>query len=153
MPGLAVMNELRTDHFGPGRAWSGRLKYVQNCESVIIAHKLNWIQHYQHLLVPGGELQNFVQVERDWSDLSATMEHLLVHPEESTRIIQNSVRIFRDRYLTPAAEACYWRKLVRGWAGISFHPEFYTGTAIDQKWRGVPLESFDIMHKLKWDPH
>lgn len=135
-----------------GRAWSGRLKYVQNCESVIVVHKLEWIQHYQHLLVAEGATQNFVQVERDFSDLPEKMEHLTTHMEESRRIAQNSARTFRDRYLTPAAEACYWRKLVSGWGQVSFQPEFYTGVGASRKWRGVPFESYAIMRKLEWEP-
>jgi hypothetical protein len=135
-----------------GRAWSGRLKFVQNCNSVIVAHKLEWIQHYQHLLVSEDEAQNFVQVKRDFSDLPGKMEYLVNHVDEAARIAQNSVRLFRDRYLTPAAEACYWRKLVAGWGQVSFQPEFYTGSGPDRKWRGVPFESFALMRKLQWDP-
>jgi hypothetical protein len=119
---------------------------------VIIAHKMEWIQHYQHLLIPEGETQNFVQVERDFTDLPEKMEHLLAHPEEAERIAQNSARTFRDRYLTPAAEACYWRRLIRGWGQVSFAPAFYTGSGADRRWRGVPFESFAIMRKLEWEP-
>lgn len=137
-----------------GRAWSGRLKYVQNCESVIVAHDLEWIQHHQHLLVSEGPAQNYVLVRRDFTDLPDKIEYLTTHPEEAERIAKNSARMFRDRYITPAAEACYWRRLVEGWGKVAWEPKFYkdNGEAKERNWRGVPFESFAIMRTLEWDP-
>lgn len=40
-----------------GNSWSGRLRYLQNCESVPIIHKLNYIFHYQPLLKDSGPHQ------------------------------------------------------------------------------------------------
>lgn len=127
-----------------GNSYSGRLKYLQNCRSVVVAHKLEWIQHHHHLLVASGPHQNFVEVERDWSDLEAAMRHLLRDDAEARRIADNSVRMFRERYLTSAAEACYWRKLIVGWAAASdfeVHP------------RGVPVESFFLLRTVDWEAH
>jgi hypothetical protein len=75
------------------------------------------------------------------------MKMLLGNPKKAKQIADNSARIFRDRYLTPAAQACYWRKLFRAWASISFEPELYeTVTDHDgrsrQKLRGTPFETF-----------
>jgi len=136
-----------------GRAWSGRLKYVQNCQSVIVAHDLEWIQHHQHLLKSSGESQNYVLVRRDFTDLPEKMEYLIAHPEEAERIARSSARTFRDRYVTPAAEACYWRKLVKGWGEVAWEPEFYKDVVAPKQrnWRGVPFESFAIMRTLEWD--
>ena len=108
-----------------GRSYSGSLKYRQICRSVIVSHKLQWIQHYHYLLRSNGTNQNFVEVERDFSDLETTMNDLLTHPEEARRISDNSVKMFRERYLTPAAEACYWRTLIQSWSEVSFSPELY----------------------------
>jgi hypothetical protein len=83
---------------------------------VIIAHKLQFIQHYHYLLSSSGPDQNYVEVERDFSDLPQKIEQLLQQPEEAHRIADNNVKVFRERYLTLAAEACYWRALWRGWA-------------------------------------
>lgn len=47
------------------------------------------------------------------------MHNLLQDPEAAERIADNNVRTFRERYLTPAAEACYWRALWEGWATVS----------------------------------
>ncbi|KAF2804811.1 uncharacterized protein BDZ99DRAFT_143533 [Mytilinidion resinicola] len=108
-----------------GRTYSGRLKYILNCHSVSVVHKLQWEENFHHLLVAEGPQQNYIQVERDFSDLQQKIEHYLAHPDEARRIADNSVRVFRDRYLTPAAQACYWRKLFAAWRSVSFEPEFY----------------------------
>ena len=137
-----------------GNSYSGRLKYLQNCRSVIVAHPLEWRQHFSPLLDarPGPD-QNYVEVRRDFSDLEATIAELERDGARAKRIADNSVRVFRDRYLSPAAEACYWRRLVRKWAEISFVPDFYQDTAEGRKWRGVPLESYILERRLEWDPY
>jgi len=67
----------------------------------------------------------------------------LSHPEEAQRIADNSVRTFRERYLTPAAEACYWRALIRGWGSISFESELYEPNGEGgRKQRGDRFESY-----------
>ncbi len=35
--------------FPEGMTYSGRLRYLQNCRSVIITHEPRWIQHWTHL--------------------------------------------------------------------------------------------------------
>ncbi|KAE8396829.1 hypothetical protein BDV37DRAFT_289942 [Aspergillus pseudonomiae] len=101
------------------RAYSASLKYRQACRSVVVAHKLQYIQHHHHLLVASGPEQNYMEVERDFSDLPKRMDELLENPDKAERIANNSVKYFRERYLTPAAEACYWRSLWEGWAEVS----------------------------------
>ncbi|KAJ0413529.1 glycosyl transferase family 90-domain-containing protein [Aspergillus carlsbadensis] len=101
-----------------GRSYSASLKYRQACRSVIVAHKLQYIQHHHYLLIPSGASQNYVEVERDFSDLEAKIAPLLTDPARAQAIADNSVRAFRERYLTPAAEACYWRGLWDGYAGV-----------------------------------
>lgn len=84
-----------------------------------MAHQLQYIQHHHYLLVSSGPEQNYVEVERDFSDLPKRMDELLENPDKAERIANNSVKTFRERYLTPAAEACYWRALWEGWAEVS----------------------------------
>ncbi|KIM94381.1 hypothetical protein OIDMADRAFT_135960 [Oidiodendron maius Zn] len=140
-----------------GRSYSGSLKYRQLCHSVIIIHKMQWIQHHHYLLVANGPQQNFVEVERDFSDLAAKMGYLISHPEETKRIADNSIRTFRERYFAPAAEACYWRALIRGWAASSFQPEvFVSSPEGDLRPRGMPFETFALLEsqkqiEFKWD--
>lgn len=87
---------------------------------MILIRKLQWIQYHHYLLVANGTLQNFVEFERDFSDLETQMEYLIANPEEAKRIADNNVKTFRERYFVPAAEAYYWCALVRGWAVTSF---------------------------------
>jgi hypothetical protein len=106
---------------------------------------MQWIQHHHYLFVANGKDQNYVEVERDFSDLERVMEHLLAHPEEAQRIANNSVRTFRERYLTVAAEACYWRALIQGWASVSFKPEIYERSPdgeLSERPRGMRFENF-----------
>ncbi|MCJ1334818.1 hypothetical protein MMC09_000083 [Bachmanniomyces sp. S44760] len=132
-----------------GRSYSAGLKYRQACRSVIVAHKLQWIQNHHYLMVADGPHQNFVEVERDFSDLESKIEALLANQEEAKRIADNSVKVFRERYLTPAAEACYWRELFRGWAEVSFVPELYEDVTMAKKnkkrMRGLRHETFILL--------
>ena len=45
--------------------------------------------------------------------------------EETKQIIANSVQLFRERYVTPAAEACYWRELFKRYREVSYEPEAF----------------------------
>ncbi|MCJ1286564.1 hypothetical protein MMC26_005910 [Xylographa opegraphella] len=127
-----------------GRSYSAALKYRQACRSVVVIHKMQWIQHHHYLLVSNGTQQNFVEVERDFSDLESKIAYLLQHPDEARRIADNGVKVFRERYLTAAAEACYWRALIRGWAEVSFEPELYEMDELSgqARARGLRIESF-----------
>ncbi|KAI9831932.1 MAG: hypothetical protein M1819_004654 [Sarea resinae] len=137
-----------------GNSYSGRLKYLQNCRSVIVAHDMDWLQHQSPLMASSGPGQNYVKVRRDFEDLEASIQALLKDDKKAEKIAENNVRTFRERYLTPAAEVCYWRRLIQGWANVSFEPRFYDvapdGT---KKWRGVPFESYALEGRLEWDPY
>lgn len=136
-----------------GNTYSGRLKYLLNCESVLVSHELKWIEHFHHLLEADGEGQNYVLVERDFSDLERQVESLLTPNgiPKAEAIAANAREMFRERYLSPAAEACYWRQMVRGWAEVQgFETEFWREfqaekgekKALKRKPRGVPFESY-----------
>ncbi|KAK2789842.1 hypothetical protein FQN53_001205 [Emmonsiellopsis sp. PD_33] len=128
-----------------GRAFSSSLKYRQACHSVVVAHKLQYIQHHHYLLQAQGPHQNYVEVERDFSDLPGKMEELLRQDDQTKRIADNNVKTFRERYLTKAAEACYWRELLYGWVEVFSHggmPAVPSGEAVE---RGVRYESFILL--------
>lgn len=130
-----------------GRSWSGRGKYLLNCRSVFVSHALVWREAHHAALVPlgsGSPDANYVEVARDFSDLEAKIEFLLDHPDVAERIADNAVRTFRDRYLTPAAEACYWRRLIRRYADVcDFEPSLYVESRRgERELRGVPFESW-----------
>lgn len=136
-----------------GNSYSGRLKYIQNCRSVILMHDMEWFTHHTHLMKADGDDQNYVQVKRDFDDLEEVVEALRKNDTMAQKIADESVKTFRERYLTPAAEACYWRRLIRTWADISFEPEFWEVKDGKRKWRGLPVESFVLERRLKWDPY
>jgi hypothetical protein len=108
-----------------GGSYSGRLKFLLNCDSLTIIHDLAWRTYFVHLLVDDGPGQNFVAVERDFSDLEEKVEYFLEHPEEAETIVGNAVATFRDRYLAPAAQSCYIRKLIQGYSTVADTPEVY----------------------------
>ena len=108
-----------------GRSWSGRLKYLLNCDSVTMIHDREWTAHYYSLLVPDGPKQNFVPVKRDFSDLKKKVQYYLKNTYEAQKVADNAVATFRDRYLTLAAETCYWRRLIHGWRDVAYEPEIY----------------------------
>lgn len=107
-------------------------------------HKRTWIEPHHALLVADGPKQNFVEVAEDFSDLEKKVTDLLADPARAKTIAQNGVDTFRDRYLTPASQACYWRELFRGWASVSFEPELWGVDKEDGRRtiRGVPFETF-----------
>jgi hypothetical protein len=131
-----------------GNSYSGRAKHLLNCNSVSIVHKPEWWEPHTHLFEASGPGQNFILVERNFTDLDAKISHLIANPAEAKRIAANSVTIFRDRYLTPAAQACYWRRMLNSWAKLSFEPDlYYTTTETSngkpmKKLRGTPYETF-----------
>ena len=143
-----------------GNSYSGRLKYLQNCRSVIFAPKMEWIQHYTPLMLNHGKHQNFMEVARDLSDLESAVLQLRKDEKKALRIANNNIKMFRERYLSPAAQACYWRALIRGWAEVSFEPSPWmetmgNGTAGSSRrvWRGVSLESYVLERRMEWDPY
>lgn len=147
-----------------GNTYSGRLKFLLNCHSVLLSHQLRWIEHFHHLLRPSGPAQNYVLTKRDFSDLPKKMRSLL-KPSNflSTRKIADNARAtFRERYLTPAAEACYWRSLIRAWAGVqTFEVQGWKEKMVEdpttgrmkvkRTMRGAPFEAYAIMEEVEWE--
>lgn len=137
--------------FPEGITYSGRLRYLQNCKSVIVTHEPRWIQHWTHLYNPDPESpdQNIVfvpeyhgdkpgvevedergQAFRDttWMRLPEVMDELLKDDKRAERIASNQWSFFRERYVSPASAACYWRKAIKKYAGVQQFQVNYTGT-------------------------
>ncbi|CAK7231414.1 hypothetical protein SCUCBS95973_007908 [Sporothrix curviconia] len=147
-----------------GITYSGRLQFLQLCESVLLTPPMAWLQHTTHLVKPvyaqdllGAAKRarasssdrawspyppseaNAVFVAPDWSDLYDTVTWLEAHPDVAQGIALRQRSLFWEQgYLSPAAEACYWRALIQGWATVA--------QTTDEKWakvpRGVPWEVF-----------
>ena len=129
-------------------SWSGGAKYKHNCHSVFVSSGLTWREIYTGALVDSGPEQNWVSVRDDWSNLEETLQNLIANPAQAKMIADNSVRTLRDQYLTPAAEACYWRRLIQGYALVSFEPEFFESD--NKTWRGTPFSSVAVMGMETW---
>lgn len=131
-----------------GRSFSGRGKYLFNCRSVVISHPLAWKEAHHAALVSSGPEANYVEVDGEFADLPRKIDYLIDNPAVAERIADNAVRTFRDRYLTPAAESCYWRELIRQYASAcDFEPVlFSTGRDGKRVARGVSFETWLLMH-------
>lgn len=127
-----------------GRSFSGRGKYLLNCRSVVISHALIWREAHHAALESTGPDANYVEVDREFTDLDRKMRYLLDNPEVAERIANNAVRTLRDRYLTPAAESCYWRELIRQYASVcAFEPDLWEKKGDGRMgMRGEPFESW-----------
>ncbi len=127
--------------FPEGNTYSGRLRYLQNCKTVIVTHPPRWIQHWTHLYNSDWNSpdQNIVYVppalgdaqgvivhdeggkeffDRTWERLNEVMEALLSDDDKARSIAENQWNYFRNRYISPASAACYWRKLIKGFGSV-----------------------------------
>ena len=81
---------------------------------------------------------NIVFVAPDWSDLEDTVLWLEAHPRAAQGIASRQRDLFAGGgYFSPAAEACYWRALVRGWHKVARYDEKEWGGR-----DGIPYETF-----------
>jgi hypothetical protein len=128
-----------------GVTYSGRLHFHQACASVLITPQLTYLQHTSHLLrpinssdllgsaapsahientrnsilptTPNPHEANAIYVAPDWKDLESVIMYLKKNPQLAQEIAQRSrAAVIKKHYLSAAAEMCYWRSLIRGWA-------------------------------------
>lgn len=130
-----------------GRSYSGRGKYLLNCRSVLVSHPLTWKEAHHAAMVADGPEANYLEVDAEYSDLKTKIEFLINNPDVAERIANNSVSTFRDRYLTPAAESCHWRHLIRQYAAVSdIEPALFSKDKHGrEKLRGQPFEDWILM--------
>lgn len=88
------------------------------------ANKKPWIPNQRTLLTwpkqYAPEEANIVFVAPDWSDLGDVVHWLEAHPHIAEGIAARQRDLFvGGGYFSPAAEVCYWRALVKGWAGMA----------------------------------
>jgi hypothetical protein len=90
------------------------------------------------------EEANIVFVAPDWSDLGDTVAWLEEHPEIAEGIARRQRDMFvGGGYFSPAAEACYWRAMVRGWAKVA--------QTEGQGWEdteGITFETFSLTNTV-----
>ncbi|KAK4172797.1 glycosyl transferase family 90-domain-containing protein [Triangularia setosa] len=154
-----------------GISYSGRFQFLQMCRSVVITPPILWMQHTTHLVKPvfSGELTrkkwegtervkgawgkgykaeeaNIVFVKPDWSDLEETVRWLEENQGVAEGIATRQRELFvGGGYFSKAAETCYWRALVRGWAKV-VRPE-----GGEEVWHeeGVTFEEFSLTNSLE----
>ncbi len=84
-------------------------------------------------------------VNPDWSDLEDMIKWLEDNPEIAKGIGQRQRDLMvGGGYLSEAAEACYWRKLIKGWSETAKpHDE-------NEAWgKGVRWETFSLTGSVK----
>ncbi|KAF2178982.1 hypothetical protein K469DRAFT_754074 [Zopfia rhizophila CBS 207.26] len=156
-----------------GVTYSGRLAYHQACASVLLTPPLTYLTHTSHLIHPiyahdllpfnpdaekppinqlksllptvsSPHFANAIYVQKDWSDLESVILFLQRNPEIAERIARNQRdAVAKAGYLSPAAETCYWRSLIRGWAGVA---------ETDESWgeeEGVRFETWMVTEGLR----
>ncbi|KAK8042231.1 hypothetical protein PG993_006754 [Apiospora rasikravindrae] len=84
---------------------------------------------------------NIVFVAPDWSDLESVVAWLEAHPRAAEGIARRQRALFHGRgYFSPAAEMCYWRAALRGWARTVRYEDGLLAALGD----GVPWEEFSL---------
>ncbi|KAJ3020645.1 UNVERIFIED_CONTAM: hypothetical protein HDU68_010076 [Siphonaria sp. JEL0065] len=145
-----------------GHSYSGRFKlsviYLLNCKSLTLVDKLDWDQHFHHLLNhdPTSPTQNMILVPPPIKQtLPKVMKELLRNHEKTNLIIENSWNALRNRYLTPAANACYWRYLLSQYATVlEFEPSLELGKGrggAGGTGKAAPYEAFNVMRTVDWE--
>ncbi|CAO1624644.1 unnamed protein product [Parajaminaea phylloscopi] len=123
-----------------GNSYSGRSKYLFSCRSITIAHPLEWTQHFHPALIsdPNNPKQNYIELKGPGFDgLEETVRGLwesdgrqsgsqgwwakakakgVLGDRSAIQIADNARDSLRDRYLTPAATACYWRAALEAYS-------------------------------------
>lgn len=130
-----------------GVAYSGRLKYLMQCRSVIVAHKMQYTQHFHPLINDNSTSpeQNLVTSPgRNFDELPTVMSSLLEDDERAKRIADNSFRHWRY-WLSPASIDCYWRRLFQTWAELQTFKPVLTKDM-------TTFNSFILMGEVHWEP-
>lgn len=137
-----IQSELNTTN--KGITYSGRLPFHQACESIILTPPPTYLLHTTHLMRPlhtstlpfsspsaprsptadrwpsyPATEANIIFVAPDWRDLEATIAYLRANPDVARGIAKRQREMVSEYgYLSSAAETCYWRALMRGWASV-----------------------------------
>ncbi|CAG8977780.1 hypothetical protein HYALB_00010865 [Hymenoscyphus albidus] len=168
-----------------GVTYSGRLPFHQACRSIILTSPPTYLMHTTHLMRPlyshslpfspsytsslkpspnprwlnsyTPENANVIFVQPDWSDLEQTIEWLRKHDDVARGIAerQRNLHVGEGGIISEAAETCYWRALIRRWAGVVREKN---GTHLDsdregdeRQWGdGMRWESFVLTGATDW---
>ena len=84
-------------------------------------------------------------VSPDWTDLEAVIEYLEANPAIAQGIATRQRETMVGRgYLSEAAEACYWRRLIRSWsANVGWD---------ESEWaEGMRFETFSLLGRTTYE--
>jgi len=98
---------------------------------------------------------NIVFVEPEWTDLEETISYLRDHPDIAKGIAKRQREMVVDAsYLSPAAEICHWRALIRAWSQVAKPNELDWGTQTGDRSeheKGMRWETFNLAGKTTWN--
>ena len=86
---------------------------------------------------------NIVFVDPGWKDLEETIFYLRAHPEIAQGIAERQRELVP--YLSPAAETCYWRALIKGWSEVA-----KTGNVAGD-WAGWEVAGVENGEGMRWE--
>jgi hypothetical protein len=90
------------------------------------------------------EEANIVFVDPAWTDLEQTLQWLQAHPRIGEGIARRQRELVSEKgYLSPAAEVCYWRSLIRGWASV-VRPN-------ETEWGQMDVEGLENGEGMRWE--
>lgn len=116
-----------------GVSYSGRSKYLFGCKSAVVMHKLDWTQHFHPAIITDTSSPDHNAYElpgKYFEHLPETIKGLIAEEEErkaqgakdtvttGMKIANNAHRTLAQRYLTPAATACYFRAALISYASV-----------------------------------
>ena len=115
-----------------GVSYSGRLKYLLQCGSVVVMPQPEWLEWFSPLLVDSGSKQNVVTVSRDLNHLALTMETLIKSDDWAQKVAKNAAEKFMYNHISETCEACYFREVLRRYAELqTFKPSKKDGKAFE----------------------
>jgi hypothetical protein len=96
---------------------------------------------------------NIIFISPDWSDLESTIAWLHANPAVAEGIADRQREVVKRGVFSEAAEVCYWRTLVKGWADVVRIDEKEWGSWDDgdERIRGERWETFSLTGKGAWD--
>lgn len=94
-------------------------------------------------------------MDPEWKELDETIKWLEKNDKIAKAIAKRQGEVIgRGGYLSPAAEACYWRALIRGWHRVARPVEDIwedSDSEGPENGEGIRFETFSLTGKVQWD--
>jgi hypothetical protein len=91
-------------------------------------------------------LANAIYLNYSFSNLEVIVSFLHSHPDVAKHIALNQRRlVVGEGYLSPAAESCYWRALIRGWATVAIKDDNW-GDEVGERYEDWILRQVEDAH-------